>query len=257
MIYKKSPQEIEIMRRGGRILADVLNRIEDALRPGITTAELDRIAEEAITSAGARPSFKGYRGFPASICTSPNEVIVHGIPDDTVVDEGDIISVDVGVLYEGLHVDSAWTLPVGEVAPDVARLLRVTEEALGAGIAQVAPGRRIGDIGHAVQQAAEAAGFSVVREYVGHGVGRALHEQPQIPNYGPPGRRELLGVGMVLAIEPMVNAGGAGTRALDDGWTVVTADGGLSAHFEHTVAVVPEGHEVLTPRETKEALRAG
>jgi methionyl aminopeptidase len=257
VIYKKSPQEIELMRRGGRILADVLNRLEDALRPGITTAELDRIAEDAITSAGARPSFKGYRGFPASICTSPNQVIVHGIPDDTVVGDGEIISVDVGVLYEGLHVDSAWTFPVGEVRPEVARLLRVTVEALEAGIAQIAPGRRIGDIGHAIQQVAESAGFSVVREYVGHGVGRALHEQPQIPNYGPPGRRELLGAGMVLAIEPMVNSGGAGTRALDDGWTVVTADGSLSAHFEHTVAVVPEGHEVLTTRAARKALRAG
>jgi methionyl aminopeptidase len=252
VIYKKSPEELELMRRGGRILADVLDRLEEALSPGMTTAELDRIAEEAIVRAGASPSFKGYRGFPGSICTSPNEVIVHGIPSlDVVVDEGDILSVDVGVYFEGFHVDSAWTFPVGGVDEDVTQLLKVTEEALAAGIQQCEAGKRVGDIGHAVQQVAEAAGFSVVREYVGHGVGRALHEQPQIPNYGPPARRELLGVGMTVAIEPMVNAGGPATRALDDGWTVVTADGGLSAHFEHTVAVTVEGPEILTRRDPR------
>lgn len=248
MIYKKSSEEIAVMRRGGDILADTLNRLEEALRPGITTAELDDIAESSITSQGAKPSFKGYRGFPASICTSPNHVIVHGIPGPLVLEEGDIVSLDVGVLYGSMHVDSAWTFPVGQVDPAKAALLRASEAALEAAIAQCRPGARLGDVGYAVEEVAEAAGFSVVREYVGHGVGRSLHEDPQIPNYGPPGRRELLGAGMTLAIEPMINAGGAATRALNDGWTVVTADGAPSAHFEHTVAILPEGHEVLTSR---------
>jgi methionyl aminopeptidase len=234
------------MREAGVILRATLEQLEDALRPGITTAELDRIAEEAIVAADAVPSFKGYRGFPASICTSPNDVIVHGIPGSHVLDEGDIISIDVGVLYKGFHADSAWTFPVGSVDEDVSQLLKVTLESLEAAIAQCLPGRRIGDVGYAVEQVAEGAGFSVVREYVGHGVGRALHEEPQVPNYGPPGRREMLSPGMTIAIEPMVNAGGPETRVLDDGWTVVTADGSLSAHFEHTVAVTEDGHEVLT-----------
>lgn len=248
MIYKKSSEEIELMRRGGEILVGTLNRLEEALRPGITTGELDAIAERSITSQGAKPSFKGYRGFPASICTSPNHVIVHGIPGPLVLEEGDIVSLDVGVLYGGMHVDSAWTFPVGQVDPAKAALLRASESALEAAIAQCRPGARLGDVGHAVEQVAEGAGFSVVREYVGHGVGRSLHEDPQIPNYGPPGRREVLGAGMTLAIEPMINAGGAATLALDDGWTVVTADGTPSAHFEHTVAILTEGHEVLTSR---------
>ena len=248
MIYKKSSEEIAIMRRGGEILVDTLNRLEEALRPGITTGELDAIAERSIVSQGAKPSFKGYRGFPASICTSPNHVIVHGIPGPLVLEDGDIVSLDVGVLYGGMHVDSAWTFPVGQVDPGKAALLRASEAALEAAITQCRPGARLGDVGHAVEQVAEGAGFSVVREYVGHGVGRSLHEDPQIPNYGPPGRREVLGAGMTLAIEPMINAGGAATLALDDGWTVVTADGTPSAHFEHTVAILTEGHEVLTSR---------
>jgi methionyl aminopeptidase len=248
LIYKKSPQEIEIMRRAGLILADVLDRLEEAVRPGVTTGTLDRIAEEQIAAAGARPSFKGYRGFPASICTSPNEVIVHGIPGDHRLNEGDIISLDVGVFLEGFHADSAWTFPVGRIDEEAAHLLKVTETSLEAAVAQCAPGNRLGDVGFAVEQAAEAAGFSIVREYVGHGVGRALHEDPQIPNYGPPGRREVLSEGMTLAIEPMVNEGGAETKALPDGWTVVTADGSRSAHFEHTVAITPDGHAVLTRR---------
>ncbi len=236
------------MRRGGDILVEAFERIEAALKPGTTTQQLDSIAEDVITSAGATPSFKGYRGFPASICSSPNEVIVHGIPGPHAVEEGDIISIDVGVYFEGFHVDSAWTFPVGEVTAEAAELLKVTEASLDAAIARCRPGARLGDVGHAVEQTAEQAGFAIVREYVGHGVGRSLHEDPQIPNYGPPGRREVLAPGMTLAIEPMVNAGGAATKALADGWTVVTADGSLSAHFEHTVAITPDGHEVLTMR---------
>jgi methionyl aminopeptidase len=248
VIYKKSAEEIAIMRKGGRILADTLDALEDALRPGVTTARLDAIAEKRITGAGATPSFKGYRGFPASICTSPNEVIVHGIPGDHSLEGGDVISLDVGVQYEGFHVDSAWTFPVGEVDPRIAELLKVTEESLAAAVEVTRPDNRLGDVGSAVEQVAEAAGFSIVKEYVGHGVGRSLHEDPQIPNYGPPGRREILTPGMTLAIEPMVNLGGPETKLLGDGWTVVTLDGSVSAHFEHTVAVTEEGHEVLTQR---------
>ncbi len=250
MIYKKSPEEIALMRKGGVILTDTLRRLEDALHPGVSTAELDAIAEESIGGAGAYPSFKGYRGFPGSICSSPNEVIVHGIPSpDVILDDGDIVSLDVGVLFEGFHVDSAWTFPVGSVDPQTSELLKVTEQSLEAAITQCRPGNRLGDVGFAVEEVAKAAGYAIVREYVGHGVGRALHEEPQIPNYGPPGRREVLSPGMTLAIEPMVNAGSAGTVVLDDNWTVVTADGKRSAHFEHTVAITPEGHEVLTRRE--------
>ena len=247
MIYKKSPEEIASMRRGGKIVADTLARLREALHPGITTAELDRIAEAAITSAGATPSFKGYRGYPASICTSPNEVIVHGIPSkDVVLAEGDIVSLDVGAYIEGFHADSAWTFPVGDVDARVAELLKVTEASLDAAIEKCIPGARLGDVGAAVQEVAEPAGFSIVREYAGHGVGRALHEEPSIPNYGPPGRREVLAPGMTFAIEPMVNLGRPETKTLGDGWTVVTADGSVSAHFEHTVAITDHGHEILT-----------
>ncbi len=248
MIYKKSPAELDIMRAAGRILADTLDSIEAALEPGVTTKELDEIAENAIRDAGAAPSFKGYRGFPASICTSPNNVIVHGIPDNTAMKDGDILSVDVGVLLDGFHVDSAWTFPIGDIPDHAAKLLETTERALYAGLAQCAPGKRLGDVGYAIEEVAAEGGFGVVREYVGHGIGRALHEDPQIPNYGPPGKREMLGAGMTLAIEPMVNAGSAATKALPDGWTVVTMDGSLSAHFEHTVAVVLEDPEILTRR---------
>lgn len=248
MIYKKSREELGAMRRGGIILADTLNVLEEALRPGVTTGELDALAEGWITGHGGIPSFKGYRGFPASICSSPNDVIVHGIPGPLVLEEGDIVSLDVGVLYEGFHVDSAWTFPVGTVEDRALQLLKVTEASLEAAIAQCHPGKRLGDVGHAVEAVAISGGFSIVREYVGHGVGRHLHEDPQIPNYGSPGRRERLTQGMTLAIEPMVNAGGSATKALADGWTVVTADGSLSAHFEHTVAITEAGHEVLTAR---------
>ena len=251
MIYKKSPEEIVTMRAAGKILTEALDRLEEALEPGITTAELDRIAERVITAAGATPSFKGYRGFPASICTSPNEVIVHGIPGNHRLEDGDIISIDVGVLHRGFHADSAWTFPVGAVPAETADLLKVTEESLNAAIEQCRPGNRLGDVGYAVQEVAEGAGYSIVREYVGHGVGRSLHEEPQVPNYGPPGRREVLSPGMTLAIEPMVNVGGAATKVLGDGWTVVTADGSLSAHFEHTVAITPQGCQILTRRPTK------
>jgi methionyl aminopeptidase len=248
MIYKKSLDEIATMRKGGAILAETLDRLEDALKPGITTGELDRIAREHIEANDASPSFLGYRGFTGAICASPNEVIVHGIPGERTVEEGDIISLDVGVFYGGFHVDSAWTFPVGRVGDQAEELLDVTKRSLDAAIELCKPGARLGDIGYAVESTAEGAGFSVVREYVGHGVGRSLHEEPQVPNYGPPGRREVLAPGMTLAIEPMVNAGGAATRALSDGWTVITADGSLSAHFEHTVAITPDGHEVLTRR---------
>jgi methionyl aminopeptidase len=234
------------MRRGGRILGGALRRLGEEVAPGVTTRQLDTIFEEMVEKAGGKPSFKGYRGFPASICTSPNEVIVHGIPNDRPLEDGDIISIDTGVFFEGFHTDTAWTFPVGDIAPEARDLLKVTEEALYAAIQQCKPGKRIGDVGYAVEQVAIPAGFSLVQEYAGHGVGRALHEEPWVPNYGPPGRRESLTQGMTIAIEPMVNLGGAATRTLDDAWTVVTADGSLSAHFEHTVAITEDGYEVLT-----------
>ena len=247
MIIRKSSQELDKMRRAGRITAEARDRVAEAIRPGITTGDLDAVAEEAIRSAGAVPSFKGYRGFPASLCTSVNEEIVHGIPGRRILREGDLIALDVGAIWEGYHGDSAVSLFVGEPPSDEAeKLVRVTEEALEAGISQIRAGGHLSDIGHAVQQVAEGAGFSVVREYVGHGIGQALHEDPQIPNYGPPGRGVELRPGLVIAVEPMVNVGGWETRALEDGWTVVTADGSLSAHFEHTIAVTEDGPEVLT-----------
>jgi methionyl aminopeptidase len=246
MIYKKSPDEIALMREGGRILAETMVRLEEAIEAGVTTQDLDDLAAELITEAGAKSSAKGYRGFPGSICTSPNNVIVHGIPDQTVLKNGDIITLDVALNYKGFHVDNAKTYAVGDIDPGVRKLLEVTEASLAAAIEQCQPGRRLGDVGYEVEAMAEGAGFSVVREYVGHGVGRAFHEDPQIPNYGPRGRREVLAPGMTLAIEPMVNMGAAQTKLLDDGWTVITADGSLSAHFEHTVAITSDGHEVLT-----------
>ncbi|HEX2241118.1 MAG TPA: type I methionyl aminopeptidase [Actinomycetota bacterium] len=246
MIYKKSAEELKLMAKAGSIVAETLARLQEAIVPGTTTAALDELAEAAITDAGAKPSFKGYRGFPASICTSPNDVIVHGIPGPVALAEGDIVSVDVGAYYEGFHADSAWTFPVGQISPEAQRLLQVTERSLEAAVAQCHPGRRLGDVGYAVEHLAEQAGFSIVREYAGHGVGRSLHEEPWVPNYGPPGRREVLGEGMTIAIEPMVNLGGAETKVLADNWTVVTLDGSLSAHFEHTVAITLDGPMVLT-----------
>ncbi|MDQ3991035.1 MAG: type I methionyl aminopeptidase [Actinomycetota bacterium] len=249
MIIRKSPDEIAKMRRAGRIVADTISRLVDAVGPGRSTLDLDAIAEDAIRGAGAVPSFKGYRGFPASICTSVNDEVVHGIPADRELADGDLLSLDVGAIWEGYHGDSAVSVFVGEPPSDEAeKLVRVTEDSLEAGIGQLRAGNRLSDVSHAVQQVVEGAGFSVVRQYVGHGVGRALHEDPQIPNYGPPGRGLLVAPGLVVAIEPMVNLGGWETEVLDDDWTVVTADGSLSAHFEHTIAITEHGTEVLTAR---------
>ena len=243
MITIKSPREIETMAAAGRVVAATLALVQRQVRPGVSTVELDRLAEGFIRShPGARPSFKGLYDFPATLCTSINQEVVHGIPSShRVLKAGDLLSVDVGVWLEGLHADSAATFPVGKVGPDAERLLRVTQEALAAGVDQARAGNHVGDIGHAVQQVAEAAGYSVVRELVGHGIGASFHEEPQVPNYGKPRRGPRLVPGMTIAIEPMVNVGGPEIRTLDDKWTVVTQDGSLSAHFEHTVAVLADG----------------
>ena len=243
MITIKSPREIETMAAAGRVVAATLALVQRQVRPGVSTEELDRLAEGFIRShPGARPSFKGLYDFPATLCTSINAEVVHGIPSPKrVLREGDLLSVDVGVWLEGLHADSAATFPVGKVGPDAERLLRVTQEALAAGVDQARAGNHVGDIGHVVQQVAEAAGYSVVRELVGHGIGASFHEEQQVPNYGKPRRGPRLVPGMTIAIEPMVNVGGPEIRTLDDKWTVVTQDGSLSAHFEHTVAVLADG----------------
>jgi methionyl aminopeptidase len=251
MIIYKSPEEIDRMRKAGRIVAGTIDRVVAAVKPGVSTASLDAVAEAYIRDQGATPSFKGYRGtFPASICASLNDEVVHGIPSPKrIVREGDVLSLDFGAIWEGFHSDSAVTIIVGDPpSPEAEKLVRVTEESLEAGISQLRPGGRLSDIGAAVQQVAEGAGFSVVREYVGHGIGRSMHEDPQIANYGDPGRGPLLKPGLVVAVEPMVNMGGWETRVLADDWTVVTQDGSLSAHFEHTIAVTEDGHEVLTAR---------
>jgi methionyl aminopeptidase len=251
MIIYKSADEVEKMRASGRITAGTIDRVVAAVRPGVSTADLDAVAEGYIRDRGAVPNFKGYRGFPASICTSLNNEIVHGIPSKRrVLKEGDLVSLDFGAIWEGFHSDSAVTVFVGEPpSSEAEKLVRVTEEALEAGIAQIRPGGRITDISHAIQQRAEGAGFSVVREYVGHGIGRAMHEDPQVPNYGAPGHGPEMRPGLVLAVEPMVNMGGWETTLLADDWTVVTLDGSLSAHFEHTIAITQDGHEVLTARD--------
>jgi methionyl aminopeptidase len=247
VIVRKSSAEIETMREAGRISARALRLVGEAVRPGVTTAELDEIAENAIRQHGAVPAFKGYHGFPATLCTSVNYQVVHGIPSQSVVlSVGDLISVDVGALFDGYYGDNAATFPVGEVSPLAMRLIRVTEASLSAAIEQCVLGKRLYDIGAAVQRVAEADGFGIVREYVGHGIGRAMHEDPNVPNYGTAGSGPRLDVGMVLAIEPMINAGGHEVDALDDGWTVVTRDRSLSAHFEHTVAITEEGPLILT-----------
>jgi methionyl aminopeptidase len=248
VIQLKSAREIELMAQGGQILGGALKRLTDAVRPGVSTADLDAVAEEFIRShEGATPAFKGLYGFPGSICTSINDEIVHGIPSKRrVLKDGDIISLDVGVGYRGFFTDSAITVAVGNVDAKNAKLLSVTASALEAGIAAARVGNHIGDIGAAVQSIVEAAGFSVVRDLVGHGIGVEFHEEPQVPNYGKPKRREKLVPGLTVAIEPMVNIGGPATRTLPDRWTIVTADGSRSAHFEHTVAITENGPRVLT-----------
>ena len=247
MIFLKSPWEIEKMRRSNAIVAEVLARLREAIKPGITTLELDRLAEHLCRRKGAKPAFKGYRGYPFSLCVSVNEEVVHGFPSKKrVLKEGDIVSLDFGVLYDGYYGDAAITVPVGEISERAKRLLRVTEEALYKGIEQAVIGKRLGDISSAIQRYVEAHGYSVVRQFVGHGIGRALHEDPQVPNFGKPGRGIKLKEGMVLAIEPMVNEGTYEVEILADGWTAVTKDRKLSAHFEHTVAITKNGPEILS-----------
>ncbi len=242
----KTSEQVATMRKAGRVVAEMLDACAAAARPGITTADLDRVARDVLARRGAKSNFLGYHGYPAVICTSPNHVIVHGIPGGYRLRDGDIISIDCGAIVDGWHGDAARTIPVGDISEEARKLIRVTEESLWAGIDRVRKGAHLTDIGHAVQTVAEGAGFSVVREYVGHGIGRAMHEEPQVPNYGDPGHGIKLKVGHVLAVEPMVNLGSPETQLNDDGWTVVTADGGLSAHFEHSIAVTDDGPEVLT-----------
>ncbi len=244
----KTKNEIAKMRKAGRVVAEMLDACQAAAVPGVTTADLDLVAREVLAKRNAKSNFLNYHGFPATICTSPNDVIVHGIPGGYVLKEGDIISIDAGAIIDGWHGDAARTIPVGDVSPEAERLMRTTEQSLWAGIDQIRKGNRIFDIGGAVQEVAEAAGYGVVREYVGHGIGRAMHEAPQIPNYRPLDRSQNMKiiVGHVFAVEPMVNVGSPKTELNKDGWTVVTADGSLSAHFEHSIAVTDDGPEVLT-----------
>jgi methionyl aminopeptidase len=246
MIICKSFEEIQIMKEAGRIVALTHQELKKHLSPGITTMELDRIAEDFICKQDAIPSFKGYNGFRGSICTSVNNELVHGIPGDRTLVDGDIISIDIGAKYNGYHGDSAWSYAVGKIDEDSKRLLEVTEESLYNGLKEAKPGERLSNISHAIQSYVEANGFSIVREYVGHGVGKDLHEEPDIPHFGPPNKGPLLRPGMVLAIEPMVNAGSRYVKTLADNWTVVTADGKRCAHFEHTIAITETGFEILT-----------
>jgi methionyl aminopeptidase len=249
MIELKSAREIGLMRRAGHILSDVMDRLRTTAKPGMSTLEIDEDVEEFIRAHGARPAFKGYRGFPATVCISINEEVVHGIPSaHRHVKEGDIVGLDLGCIVEGYYADCAFTLAVGDVPPRVQELLDVTRESLEMGIVECRPGRRLSDVSHAIQAHVEGHGFSVVRAFVGHGIGRALHEEPQVPNFGDPGRGPQLKPGMVLAIEPMVTMGSWEVRILDDGWTAVTRDGSLAAHFEHTIAVTEAGPEVLTSK---------
>ena len=255
MIIRKSAAEIEAMARAGRIVVETLTLLGEQIRPGTTTAELDVLADDFIRSQGGAPTFKGYRGYPASICTSPNDMIVHGIPGPYALEEADILSIDVGVTLDGYVADSAYTFAVGRIDPETERLLEVCQDALAAGVEQCQPGGRLSDISHAVQRVTEENGYSVVRALVGHGVGRSMHEDPQIPNFGPPGRGPELAPGMVFAIEPMINAGGPDIQVADDRWSISTADGSLSAHFEHTVAVTEAGPRILTLAEAPVAGR--
>jgi methionyl aminopeptidase len=242
----RAPDELRRMRAAGRVVAEMHERIGEAIRPGVTTGDLDRVGREVLDRRGARSNFLGYHGYPAVICASPNDVIVHGIPGPRVLHEGDIVSIDCGAIVDGWHGDAAFTAPVGEVEPEALRLIEVTRRSLMAGIAAMVDGGRMGDVGAAVQEVVEAAGYSVVREYVGHGIGRAMHEKPEVPNHGRRGKGTRLHRGMTLAIEPMVNVGSPETFLTEDGWTVVTADHSLSAHWEHTVAITDDGPEVLT-----------
>jgi methionyl aminopeptidase len=246
MIICKTQRELDIMREAGRIVALTHQELQKYVKPGITTKELDAIAEKYILGCDAIPSFKGYNGFRGSICASVNEELVHGIPGNRLLREGDIISIDIGAKYNGYHGDSAWTYPVGDISDEAQRLLKVTEESLFKGLKEAKPGDRLSNISHAIQTYVEEHNFSVVREYVGHGVGQQLHEDPQIPHYGPPNKGPRLKPGMVLAIEPMVNAGTRYVKTLADDWTVVTVDGKICAHFEHTVAITETGYEILT-----------
>ena len=246
MIILKSGEELEKMRKAGRLVAEVLAILKEKIRPGVTTLELDQLAEEKCNKWKARPAFKGYGGFPFTICASPNDRVVHGFPNEHPLQEGEIISIDFGLIIDEYYGDSAVTFPVGEIDETTQRLLTVTKESLELGIAAAQPGGRLSDISHAVQTRVEQDYFSVVREFVGHGIGRQLHEDPQIPNYGPPARGPKLKAGMTLAIEPMVNIGMPAVKVLEDGWTAVTTDGRRSAHFEHTVAITENGPEILT-----------
>ena len=243
---RRSADELAKMRRAGRVVAEIHEATRAAIRPGVTTAELNEVAAAVLEKRNARSNFLGYHGFPAVICTSPNDMIVHGIPGDVVLREGDIISVDCGAIVEGYHGDAAYTTGVGEISAQAKRLIEVTERSLWAGIEQMVVGNRLHEVGRAVQRVAEAAGYGVVREYVGHAIGTAMHENPQVPNYWPGTPGPTLKSGMVFAVEPMVNVGSYDTYQLDDGWSVMTADGSLSAHFEHTIAVTDDGPEVFT-----------
>jgi len=245
-IIIKSDREIELMRQAGKIVAAVLKILSEQMKPGMKTKELDAIAGREVAGLGAKPSFKGYRGFPASLCVSINDEVVHGIPGERVIADGDIVSLDFGAVYDGYQGDAALTLAVGDISPEAKDLLETTEAALGAGIAAAKPGGRLGDVSAAIQNYAEARGYSVVREYTGHGIGRDMHEEPQIPNFGNPGVGPRLASGMALALEPMVNAGDWRTRVDSNHWTVLTADGKLSAHFEHTIVITDGEPEVLT-----------
>jgi methionyl aminopeptidase len=241
-----TPDELRALQAVGRVVAETIRAMRRAVRPGVTTAELDAVAEEYIRSEGGEPTFKGYKGYPAATCLSPNAMVVHGIPGPYALEDGDVLSVDVGVTLEGFVGDSAWTFPVGEVSPEAERLLEVCQAALAAGIERARVGNRLSDISHAIQGVTEEAGFSVIRALVGHGVGRSMHEDPQIPNYGPPGRGPMLQEGMTLAIEPMITTGAADVVLHEDEWSISSADESLAAHFEHTVAVTADGPRILT-----------
>jgi methionyl aminopeptidase len=248
MIIRKSTREIERIAAAGALVAETIAYVGGLLRPGVTTDELDQAAGAFIREHGGIPTSEGYKGYPKAICISPNDVVVHGIPDDFAVGEGDLVTIDVGVTLDGYIADSAYTFGVGEIEPEAQRLLDVAQSALAAGIDEAVVGNRVGDVSHAIQEVVEAAGFSVIRSLVGHGVGRYYHEDPHIPNFGEPGRGPRLSDGMTIAIEPMITAGGSDVHVMEDGWTIRTADSSLSAHFEHTVAITADGPRILTPR---------